>query len=107
MIKYPKDYKAMAMLFSCKNNLTKEEFEELLKYLLQLKTLAPHYLRGFISKHYDVNKFRISPKVTEDIYVYNYLKYGDQLKNTDLFKRYYDLHLRKIENIMVLLDPNI
>ena len=62
---------------------------------------------AFISNHYDVNKFRISPKVTEDIYVYNYLKYGDQLKNTDLFRRYYDLHLRKIENIMVLLDPNI
>lgn len=67
MIKYPKDYKAMAMLLSCKNNLNKEEFEELVEYILQLKTMAPHYLRGFISKHYDVNKFRISPKVTEDI----------------------------------------
>ena len=59
----------MAMLFSCKNNLNKEEFEELVKYVLQLKTIAPQYLRGFISKHYDVNKFRIGPKVTEDIYV--------------------------------------
>ena len=57
----------MAMLLSCKNNLNTEEFEELVEYILQLKTMAPHYLRGFISKHYDVNKFRISPKVTEDI----------------------------------------
>lgn len=104
---YPKDYKAMAMLFSCKHNLNKEEFEALLKYVMRLKTLAPQYLRGFVSKHYDVNKFRISPKVPEDIYVYNYLKYGDQLKNTDLFKRYYDIHLRGIENIMILLDLNI
>lgn len=97
----------MAIIFSCKNNLKKEEFEELVKYVLQLNTIAPHYLRGFISKHYDVNKFRISPKVTEDIYVYNYLKYGDQLKNTDLFKLYYNLHLRDIGNILVLLDVNI
>ena len=59
----------MAMLFSYNNNLNKEEFEEFVKYVLQLKTMAPHYLRGFISKHYDVNKFRISPNVTEDIYV--------------------------------------
>jgi hypothetical protein len=69
MNKYPKDFKVMAMLFSCKNNLNKEEFEELVKYVLQFNTIAPHYLRGFISKQYDVNKFRISPKVTEDIYV--------------------------------------
>ena len=69
MIKYPRDYKVMAMLFSYNNNLNKEEFEELVKYVLQLKTMAPHYLRGFISKHYYVNKFRISPNVTEDIYV--------------------------------------
>ena len=59
----------MAMLFSCKNNLNKEEFEELVKYVLQLKTIAPQYLHGFISNHYDVNKFRIGPKGTEDIYV--------------------------------------
>jgi hypothetical protein len=104
MSKYPKDIKVMAMLFSCKNNLNKEEFEELVKYVLQLNTISPQYLRGFISKHYDINKFRISPNKMEDIYVYNYLKYGDQLKNVDLFKRYYDLHLRKIENIMVLLQ---
>ena len=107
MIKYPKDYKVMAILFGCKNNLNKEEFEELAKYVLQLKTVTPHYLRGFISKYYDVNKFRISPKVPEDIYIYNYLMYGDKLKNNDLFKKYYDLYLRNIENIMILLDPNI
>lgn len=107
MIKYPADFKAMVMLFSCKNNLSKVEFQELLKYVFQLKAIAPHYLRRFISKNYDINKFRINPKVAEDIYVYNYLKYGDKLKNGDLFQRYYDQHLRGFENIVALLEPNV
>jgi hypothetical protein len=45
--------------------------------------------------------------VNEDIYIYNYLMYGDNLKNSDLFKSYYDLYLRNIKNIMFLLDTNI
>ena len=107
MNRYPKDYKAMSILFSCKNNLNKEEFDELIKYVMGLKAISPIYLRNFISKKFDPNKFRFNNNVNEDIYIYNYLMYGDNLKNSDLFKSYYDLYLRNIKNIMFLLDTNI
>ena len=106
MNKYPKDYKVMSILFSCKNNLNKEEYDELLKYVLGLKAISPKYLRSFISIKFDPNKFRFNTNVNEDIYIYNYVMYGDDLKNNDLFKCYYDLYLRNIRNIMLLLDVN-
>lgn len=104
MKKYPKDYKSMVILFSCKHNLNKEEFEEVIKYAMQLKVLSPLYLRNFISKTFVLDKFRFNNNLNEDIYVYNFLMYGDKLKNADLFKSYYDLYLRDIKNITVFLD---
>ena len=97
----------MSILFSCKNNLNKEDFEELVKYVMGLKAISPMYLRNFISKKFDLDKFRFNNNVNEDIYIYNYVMYGDNLKNADLFKSYYDLYLRNIKNIMFLLDANI
>jgi hypothetical protein len=71
--------------------LTKEEYKAFEDDLLSCKQMTGPRFVAILNKHFDIERWRTSPIIKQDVWLYNYFKYEykGKLVYTGLLRKYY------------------
>ena len=89
---YPKDYVGLVLISCMSQYLDGEEKHKFILDVIQNGKVRKQYAINYMEKS-NLEDLIIGKNRKEDIYVYNYIKFRNQIKVLDLIKIYYDLYV--------------
>ncbi len=89
---YPKDFIGLVLISCMSQYLEGEEKHKFILDVLQNGKVRKQFAINYMEK-VNMEDFIIGKNRKEDIYVYNFIKFRNQVKVIDLMKKYYDLYV--------------